>query len=168
MMNSKKQICRKLVETLLHRYVKYLIKLTDNPTVVIQLFESWAALAKLNQDTVVKAVQYYMQLDHKFKVSLRAPETMMILLGINTKDVFSISDINKNIYYKMRKDREMLMTFVYERCTPPVFQYETDLILAKYLAYICEHVIYNNAAAVRVANELIKILEDDEDAELEI
>lgn len=167
-MNSKKQMARKLVETLLYRYVKYMIKTTDNPTVVIQLFECWAALARLNQNTVVKAVQYYMQLDHKFSLSARAPETMMILLGINTKDIFAISDINKNIYYRMRQNKASLESFIHERCTPPVFQYETDLMLSKYLAYICEHVIYNNASAVNVANELVKILEDDKDAELEI
>lgn len=168
MMNSKKQMARKLVETLLYRYVKYMVSITDNPTVVIQLFECWAALAKLNQNVVVKAVEYYMQLDYKFKMSLRAPETMMILLGIDTKDIFSISDINKNMFYRMRRDHDMLVSFVYERCTPPMFQYETDLMLSKYLAYISEHVIYNNAAAVHFANTLVHILEDKEDAELEI
>lgn len=161
-MNTKKQVARKLIETILFNYTNQLFKSIDSPIGVIQYFETAAILGKFDRELITKAVQYFIQLSFRFEVTKTNLLNMCIALEIPNSLIYKVCSASRSRVCDTRRNREKIHAFL-EQCQPAQFAYETDKTLAEYFRWLLELGTYPDAEYVQLANLIKEILEGDND-----
>lgn len=166
-MKTKKEVARKLIETIFYEHVRNLIKRTSNPTLVIALFKTWAELGKFNSDLIGKAVTYFIQVSEKFDLSKTAVLKMCMLLNITHSKASRLKYMQKSTYYKTKRDKTPLESFV-EKSQGAQFAYATDEVLGNFLVFLLTNELNADPVVLELVQTLLKILEDPQDEYIEI
>lgn len=166
-MRTKKDIARKLIETIFYEHVRDLIKRTSNPTLVISLFKTWAELGKFNAELISKAVTYFIQVSEKFDLSKTAVLKMCMLLDITHSKAYHLKYMQKSTYYKIKRERTPLESFI-SRCQGAQFAYATDEVLANFLVFLLSNELNADPVVLDLVQTLLKIMEDPQDEYIEI
>lgn len=166
-MNTKKQVARKLIETILFNHVEQLLKKTKNPAGLVQLFESYAVLGKFNIDLIVKAVQYFMQLSFRFEVNKTNIVQLCIALHIPSTAIYKLCDITRSRLCDLKRDKNKTLNFL-ECCTPAQFSYDTDYTLNELYIKLLEFETNIDKDLLEAAKIIKEILERDDDEYIEL
>lgn len=166
-MDTKKQVARKLIETILYTYADRLLKRTGNPAGLTQYFEGFAGLGKFDKDLIVKAVQYFMQLSFRFELNKTNLAQLCIALGVPNSTTYKLCDISRSRVCDIKRERDKIWTFL-ERCPEAQFAYDTDLTLTKYYLWLLETSVAPDKDFIALANLIKETLEDIEDEYIEI
>lgn len=166
-MKTKKEVARKLIETIFYEHVRDMIKRTSNPTLVISLFKIWAELGKYNGELISKAVTYFIQVSEKFDLGKTAVLKMCMLLGITHSKASHLKYMQKSTYYKIKRDKTPLESFV-TKCQGAQFSFATDEVLANFLVFLLSNELNADPVVLDLAQTLLKIMEDPQDEYIEI
>lgn len=166
-MQTKKDIARKLIETIFYEHVRTLIKNTSNPMAVLNLFKTWAELGKFNIDLISKAVTYFIQVSEKFDLSKTAVHKMCMILDIPYHKARQLKYMQKSTYFKTKRERIPLLNFV-EKCQGAHFSYAADEVLANFLVFILSNELNADPDVLDILQTLLHIMEDPTDEQFEI
>lgn len=166
-MNTKKQVARKLIETILFNHVSQLLRKTKDPAGLIQYFESYAALGKFDRDLIIKAVQYFMQLSFRFEVNRTNAVQLCVALHISSSAIYKLCPIKRARLCDIKRERDKTLRFL-DTCTPAQFSYTTDCALNEFYIWMLELSPNRDEDLIEAANTIKEILERDEDEYLEI
>lgn len=166
-MDTKKQVARKLIETILFNYTNRLLKDIGNPIGVIQYFEEIATLGKFDRELITKAVQYFMQLSYRFEVTKTNMLHLCIALNVPNSVIYKVCSASRSRVCDTRRASNKIYEYL-ERSQPAQFSFETDKILTEFLRWLLKISTYPDTEFVKLINYIKEILESDNDEYIKI